>query len=408
MDELAPWDIVAVMPVEQVNAALARTPGARISFAKTLPDLAVSGTLGAWAIESGGSMQRLRLRVPLASGSVRWNPDTGQTQSIDGIVLNLEIALKFLTRNQEALLCFDFSKYGETVTFLDATGPAGFDQIKLTILGQTIAEALCEDVEQLTRILATVDLSGSAGNWLAISQKTWCYAETQEKTACLAIFCLTNGRRNSAYQPSVPPGLLGLNRAVLAIGQQAMLGDGLAVGLTSEFRPKSTFTYDARTAKVKLAKPVALPVQQQGGMDFRPAIRSMVFSPGTNVINGHIQMDITTKFIWTITINSDADVTLPFVFDKATGKCAFHTDLSPRVRYDTDVSALIKPFLNFIIRFFIDRNQVLSNEFARYAARELQSFNGPFSIPVRWTGMENAGFASAQFNGGLTFQLANR
>jgi hypothetical protein len=393
------------MPIEQVNNALARASDTQRMFQKSASDLSVQGKLGAWRLVPGGSMQRLRLQVPIAEGTVCWQGEGDSGQSLAGVELHLEVALKFLTRDQQELLCFDFSQFKDTVSLLDVTGPACFNRIQLTVLGQAIAESLCAHPEQLSHVLATVDISGKAGSWLAISQKTWCYAETRAGKACLAIFCLTNGRENDQYQPNIPPALMAYDQPTLAFSYQTMLGDGLATALSSLFQPRARFKYDGRT-NVSLLAPVKLPVLHRGAKDFYPEIKSMVFSPGDNVLKGHVALDITTKFIWSITINSDSDIALPFIFDKNTGQCQFQSDTAPDVRYDFDVPAVIKPFLKFIVNFFIDRNQVISNQIASAAARKLQSFNRPFGIPVQWAGGGAQPIESARFNGGITFVMA--
>ncbi len=192
MDEIAPWDIVAVMPIAQANLALAKTYSSKIiTFEAKSSILNLSGTLGAWQIVTGGSMQKLRLSVPINSGTVVWNNEGGKQQSLDGIALTLEVELKFLTQEQQANLCFDFSQYDKTVWFIPPTHidlKWNLDEIHFTEVGQGIAKALGEKSEELSQILATIDLSGSTASWLAISQKDWCYAETEKKMLILQFF----------------------------------------------------------------------------------------------------------------------------------------------------------------------------------------------------------------------------
>ncbi len=200
--------------------------------------------------------------------------------------------------------------------------------------------------------------------------------------------------------------MLDKNEIGLAIGQHVFLNDGLKGLLAHHFRPHANFTYDANTGNVSLAKHVKLPVQHRSGKDFYSTIKSMVLSPAPNAIKGSIEVDVSTTVIWQIIIYSYTEFTLPFRFDQKSGKCIFDSDPNPKMRYDTNGSALVKPFLKFFIGFFIDNNKVLSNEVTQYAAEHLQSFDSPFTLPIRWIGSKESKFKSAEFNGGLTFFIS--
>ena len=95
--DMGGWDVIYASNVDKLNAVLAQSSQKLLpsfSFSDSAMQIAFSGSFGPWAIQSGGTANRINLLVPITSGQLT-APQFSNPISLDDVqpVLNLALTL---------------------------------------------------------------------------------------------------------------------------------------------------------------------------------------------------------------------------------------------------------------------------------------------------------------------------
>ncbi|MGP9819082.1 TULIP family P47-like protein [Salinarimonas sp. NSM] len=226
--DLQGWDVITASNIAAVNAVLAHATSTTLpSFSFTNTSLAISmkGDFGPWAIQPGGSANRINLMVPITSGTLS-APQFRQPIDLAGVqpILNLALVLVEGSSNGTQSLTFSIetnsprpaSKDGDVYVanpdasaghVLHGRDPTGQAE---QMINDWFGQIFVENKDKISFIFATVIMNPQGEPWLAPKATAVTYFESVDKSIqALGIKSLTQAPWGPGGLPTaVDPSLL--------------------------------------------------------------------------------------------------------------------------------------------------------------------------------------------------------
>jgi hypothetical protein len=358
------WDTVSAVSVAALNDALAAGQSRLITSVEVdEPDVLVRGRLGPWRILPGVAGAFLNVELPIEQVVAARLPGAPGESDITGVSVVVQIALKLLPaadgRRRE--LRFDLSKDeplgASAVTCTEVLDPQGrLPELARAVLGQAVSAAVAAHGDTVTYVFASIGGVETGAGWLDSSASDWCYVETVDGAAYLAILGVVGGRSDDEPARVVDPAALdGRPKALLAISESALLNGAVLPHLRQSWFKDMKPQFSGKAVVGTAAK--RLPTQRSWPFYLTPYIDRLNVSVAGNALvsecRGHCDMSLGTRLDYTVT------TTMPFSFDAASRKARFLPDKSPKATHTMHLpgvlDSLVGWFVRWIVSFFADQ-----------------------------------------------------
>jgi hypothetical protein len=382
------WDMVSVVPMERVNAAMAASSDTPVDFSYRERPLLIEGRFGPWRIVPGGSVQLLHVDIPIAEG--RYLDAQGRPPIVDlaGLVLRVELALRLIPAPDEPGaqdLVFDVARDGLDTALPPVRplmlegGEARMGAQASRVLMLALASCLSAHPDRISHVFARTRTSGP----MDMAHHDWAWLETT-KGGHLAMFGSIADPTPDMRPDHADPRLLNDGRSrAFALSDKTFFTRVLGPWMNDGFRPRGRFNIGAKG--VSLATPLALPPRKEAGYLLRPVLHRLTFvrkGAGLRLsvycmtrLDGH-----------SITLHTEMTMTLPFAFDAKTGTVLLRPDPKPQSKTWAEgggiwgqIEALIA---NFVLLFLQDSIAALASSIAK-AMHRMNTGDVP---PVAWRG----------------------
>lgn len=386
------WDTVSAVSIAALNDALAAGQERLITSVEIdEPDALVRASFAPWRIRPGVAGAFLNVELPIREGTAERLPGVSSAADVAGISVVVQIALKLLPAadGQRHELKFDLvsrdSLGASVVACTEVLDPGSrLPTLARAVFGQAVAAAVAAHGDRVSYVFADVGGVAASSGWLATSTNDWCYVETVDGAAYLAILGVIGGRSAEGIERVVDPAALaGRPRSLLAISNGALLRGAVLPQLQrSWFRQMNPrFTGSA----IEATTVMRLPTQTSWPFSATPYVdRLKVTVPGSALVSectGHADMSLGTRFDYSVT------TTMPFSFDRNAHTARFDPDKSPKVEHTTRLPGVLDALIGWLVRWILSLFTDQIRQPILRVARDLQSLSSPPVQVVGWLGV---------------------
>lgn len=382
------WDMVAVLPVDRVNAALAAGRGTPVEFSYREKPLVIEGRFGPWQIVSGGSVQLLHVDIPILDG--RYMDARGRPPLVDlaGLTLRVEMALRLVPAPDEPGardLCFDVLREGldsalQPVRALALKGGEERLGAKATrVLMLALATCLSAHPDRIGHVFARARASGP----LELEHHDWAWLESPTG-GHLAMLGSVTPPSADMKPDHIDPRVLGNGPSrAFTLSDRAFFRRVLGPWMNTGFRPKGRFSI--RAGGISLAAPLALPKRKESGFVLHPVLHRLdLHRKGAGLgLSVHC---VTRIDGLTVELHTEMELVMPFTFDAATGTVSLRRDPKPKSRtwaVGSGFWGAIEAFIaNLVLIFIQDSIGALANSIATM----MHNMNTSKVQPITWPG----------------------
>jgi hypothetical protein len=384
------WDTVSAVSIEALNEALAAGQERLVTSVEVdQPDVLVSAKLGPWRIRPGVAGAFLNVELPISEGSAERLPGVRGTTDISGMSVVVQIALKLLPAadGKRHELRFDLISRNKpaasVVTLTEVIDPdRRLPDLARALVGQGVAAAVAAHGDNVSYVFASVGGVETSAGWLATSANDWCYVETVDGAAYLAILGAM-GSGDELARVVDPAALKDRPRALLAISETALLkGAVLPYLQRSWFKPmklKLSGGAIQSTHKLTLPKQKSWPFYANPYID-RLRI-SVIKNALVSVSHGHADMSLGARLDYSVT------TTMPFTFDPKTHTARFNPDKSPKVTQTAHLPGVLDTLVGWLVRWIVSLFEDQITKPIQQAAGSIQSVSSPPVQVVGWLGV---------------------
>jgi len=403
------WDTASITDVKLVNASLVARQNELITeFDFKERNLHFYGTFGPWEILPGGSLQLLRLRIPVKNGKLKGLPARRTSVDVSGTALIVKIALRLLPApdgSDKQNLCFDFTSRAtnsadDPVLPLDVEDPTGrLSDLQKNLLRTAAAACLSAHGDDVSFVFASVQTRGSTtGSLLATPFTDWCHVITSEGRQYLAVVgSLTKPTgRIDKFDPAL---IAKSGSAYLVLSNRMFMNRLLLPTLNSDFRPKSKFV--SKGGKIKNARPIPLPAQKYGLKNLHPMINKITFGLKPAALSCVVSTKTDIGLGAVLTCN--LDMTMPFSFDAKSRHVTFKPDKHPKESHTANLPGILDALVGWLVRFIVSFFDKPIHDLAVSIAHGMQRINSQKVSTANWTGVRDFEVGGASFDGCLWF-----
>ena len=403
------WDTASITDVKLVNASLVARQNELITeFDFKERNLHFQGAFGPWEILPGGSLQLLRLRIPIKNGQLKGLPGRRAPVDVSGTSLILKIALRLLPApdgSDKRNLCFDFTSRptnsaDDPVLPLDVEDPSGrLTDLQKNLLRTAAAACLSAHGGDVSYVFASVETRGSTTTGLlATPYSDWCHVVTSEGRQYLAVVgSLTKPARGiDKFDASL---IAQIGSAYLVLSNRMFMERLLLPTLNSEFHPRSKFV--PKGGKIQNAHPIPLPPQKYGLTKLRPMMTKIGFAMKSAALSCVVSTKTDIGLGAVLTCN--LDMTMPFSFDTKSRHVTFKPDKHPKESHTANLPGILDALIGWLVRFIVSFFDKPIHDLAVSIAHGMQRINSQKVSTANWTGVRDFEVGGASLDGCLWF-----
>lgn len=205
--DLHGWDVVTAVDIATINNVLEKSTSSLLpvfDFTNTSLDISFSGKFGPWLIQPGGSANRIKMMVPITSGTLT-APQFREPIDLTGVQPIIDMALDIIqTSSGSQSVVFSFKTNSPTPNDQDGTiyvanpDASGLLAIRdpsgqaAAIISQWLGEVFVSNADKISFVFATIILNPQGMEWLSPKATSLSYFQsTDGKTQALGIQSLT-------------------------------------------------------------------------------------------------------------------------------------------------------------------------------------------------------------------------
>lgn len=422
--DLHGWDVVTAVDIQSVNNVLSKSSSALLpvfDFSNSALAINFSGNFGAWLIQPGGSANRIKMMVPITSGSLS-APQFRQPIDLAGVQPIIDMALDIVQSSAGSQsVVFSLKTNSPTpsdqdgtiyVANPDASGllaqrdPSGQ---AAAILSQWLGEVFVANADKISFVFATIILNPQGMAWLAPKATSLSYFQsTDGKTQALGIQSLTQANWSSAgLATAIDPSLLnGEQGYFFAMSPAVFLANLLLPNVASALKvAPSALRFNPppspdqpQNCSITNTGSISMGSVRSGAIDYYPELTnySVQISGSQIITNASGQFDITGLADAYVTFDN-LSIVMEVGYDQATKVATFNvvSKTSPSTDehipwYEKEITWII-PIVGLIVNTVMDIVVSVVEDSVTSAV----SSSGQFSIdaiPVAsavWTGLDS-------------------
>ncbi|GAA5019401.1 TULIP family P47-like protein [Kitasatospora paranensis] len=291
------WDTVYVVPLPQVNAAIAAAGSSPAAWQSSIPAtdfgpaIESTGAFGTWSLTSGGSGSIIRMRVPFTADVTIENTPPHEIK-VGGGVAHIEVKLHYIPQPpSDGALPHQLKVRtvggpddpAVTVTDVSYTSPAS--EVGLTTALKTLLQSWFNaHLDEFAHVFATVNLSdkedtADAFAWLKPTTTSYAYIDGTTLQDCLlGVLCMTEHRPATKATQQLAPG-------AVPAGAQASFNLSVERFLTKMALPAlpvafakataGTFVLDDNNAEISAKQPFDLDPVRIAGLNYTPQVERL-------------------------------------------------------------------------------------------------------------------------------------
>lgn len=440
--DLHGWDIVTAVDIATVNNVLAKSTSTLMptfNFENSAMSISFAGDFGLWLIQPGGSANRIKMMVPITSGSLS-APQFPQPIDLTGVQPIIDMALDIVEANAASQsVVFSLKTNSPTpndqdgtiyVANPDASGllatrdPSGQ---AASIISQWLGEVFVTNAGKISFVFATVILDPQGMPWLAPKATSLSYFEsTDGKTQALGIQSLTQASWDaSGLATAIDPSLLnGQSGYFFAMAPAVFLKNLLLPNVAGalkiapsalQFNPPPS-PAQPESCSITNTGPISMGSVRSGAIDYYPQLNSYsVQIVGSQIItNASGQFDITGLHDAYVTFDN-LSIVMEVGYDSATKSATFNvvSKSSPSTDehipwYEKEITWII-PVIGLIVNTVMD----IVVSVVEDAVTSAVSSSGQLSIdaiPVAtavWTGLNSFSATNVQLSSAFIIEASS-
>ena len=320
--DMGGWDVITASNVAKINAVLAASTGKllpQFSFTDSAQALSFQGSFGPWAIQPGGSANRINLLVPITTGTLSF-PEFSTPLSLDGVkpILNLALTLVEGTSSGTQSLVFNITTNSATpsnadgavyIANPDETGLlAKRDPTKVAsqLFRDWFGEIFVQNKAKISFVFATVFSNPQGQPWLTPKATSVSYFESLDRTIqAVGIRTLTQSPWGpSGLTAAVDPSLLiATDDYFFSMAEAVFLRNLLLPAVAAALGvPTSSLRFNGpsqpnqqNSCSITNATNISLPSVENAGTHYYPVLSSYSVTISNNQIitTGSGSFDIT-------------------------------------------------------------------------------------------------------------------
>ncbi|MEV0094836.1 TULIP family P47-like protein [Streptomyces sp. NPDC050738] len=288
------WDTVYVVPIPDVNKAIASKKTSPTSWTASLPasmftpKIDGTGSFGTWSLAQGGSGSIIRMRVPftarLTSGTTNLQFSGGtayievklvyipQAPSSKGTPNNLKVRTSGGSPDDPVV----------TVSSVTYTSPTPYDQGMGNILQQLLASWFNANLQAFQHVFASVNLSAQAATggfaWMNPTETEYAYIDNADiNKALLGVLCMTENRSDEGTVQEIAAGAIPSGaRASFNMSLERFMRKMVLPSLPAQFTnaPPNTFALGNNDTQITATSSFNLNKVRVGAIDYTPTVTS--------------------------------------------------------------------------------------------------------------------------------------
>ena len=295
------WDTVYVIPLPDVNAAIAAKKTSPTSWTGKVPagdfnpEIDATGTFDTWSLATGGSGSIVRMHIPFTANLSY----SGTTKAITGGIAYVEVKLVYIPQAPSDGTTPNNLKVRNsggsaddpvvTVSSVTYTSPTPMTDSTVNVLEQLLAGWFNANLDTFQHVFATVNLGldEASGDfaWLNPTQTNYAYIDNANiADALLGVLCMTENRSSEGAVQEIAAGAIPSgSRASFNMSLERFMSKMVLPSLPGEFThaPSGTFVLGNNDTQIAATSSFDLDAVKVGAVNYTPTVTSY-----TMTVNG--------------------------------------------------------------------------------------------------------------------------
>ncbi|WP_037604336.1 TULIP family P47-like protein [Streptacidiphilus rugosus] len=352
------WDSVYVIPLPDVNRAIADKKTSPTSWSAELPAslfspaISGTGTFGTWSMATGGSGSIVRMHIPFTA---QISSGTNHI-AVAGGVAYVEVKLVYIpqppnpdgtTPNNLKVRATGGSPDDPVVTVSSVTytSPTPADPALDNVLEQLLAKWFNANLQKFQQVFATVNLGVEEASgdfaWLSPTETDYAYIDNANiNHALLGVLCMTEGRSSEEAIQEISAGAIPEGaRASFNLSLERFMSKMALPGLPIEFphAAKGTFVLGNDDTQISATSSFNLDAVSVAGVNYTPNVTSFTMTLSGATMETYLYIhtpispgidaycEITYYNTMTLATKADGSQSLTWVQSKPTDEKTWYT-----------------------------------------------------------------------------------
>ncbi|KAH7123147.1 clostridium P-47 protein-domain-containing protein [Dactylonectria macrodidyma] len=268
------WDVVALVTIPFVNAAIQNQGGSPPSMQVSTDSLAVQAAFGTWQITTGGSDNILMFNIPLTSisGTATKNGQIVTQFNYQSLAAQVQLVLTFVDGSSTGQNLVVDSKNPPTsvASLMDVNGQPLSNALHDAFIKQALSTWLGDNLSQFNHIFASVDSDPSTASdaqWAFCKPSVVAYTYVSGSSVAnsyLGLTYNTAGNTTPGSAAQIDPSFIPAEcQAAFMLSPAMFLTNFLAPAASDQFAiPMQSLNIDTSQLSITMAAGVRIPMQQ--------------------------------------------------------------------------------------------------------------------------------------------------